>query len=195
MRSEPGLAGRSWGQGVTEYGWSLLLSVVATAVAVVAFARTFSRELPTVEFLVERDENEEFLYRLAVSNPTHRLLVLNEVEVRLPDAEGVKVRPIGVTLQGTLERAYEEDVTMASKRRKSVYLAVPAGETRSLEVEFPDEQTFEVAFRLHWSKGLPVPERWFIARKVRLDCAHVKSRQLAAVARSGLAGSCGSGMG
>ncbi len=120
--------------------------------------------------------------------------MLNEVEVRLPDAEGVKVRPMGVTLHGTLERAYEE-VTMASKRRKSVYLAVPAGQTRSLEVEFSDEEDFEVDFRLHWSKGLPVPERWFIARKVRLDRAQVKSRKLAAVARSGLAGSRGSGMG
>ena len=168
---------------MTEYGWSLFLSVVAAVVAVPAFARTFSRELPTVEFLVERDENEEPFYRLAVSNPPHRLLVLDEVEVRLPDAEGVKVQSMGAWLYATLERV-SEDLTMGYKRRKLVYLAVPAKETRSLEVEFSDEEALEVAFRLHWSKGLPVPERWFIARKVRLDCVQVKSRQLAAVARS-----------
>ena len=64
-----------------------------------------------------------------------------------------------------------------------MYLAVPAGETRCLELEFSDDEGFEVDFRLRWSKGLPVPERWFIARRVRLDGAQVKSRQLAAVAR------------
>ena len=72
---------------------------------------------------------------------------------------------------------------MASKRRKSVYLAVPAGETRCLELEFSEEEDFAVDFHLHWSKGLPVPERWFIGRSVRLDGARVKSRQLAAVPR------------
>ena len=171
---------------MTEYGWSLLLSVVATVVAVLAFARTFSRELPTVEFLVEHDASEQALYRIAVSNPTRRLLVLDQVDVRLPNPEGVTVRPLGVTMHGTVSRAYE-DATMASKRRKSVYLAEPAGETRCLELEFSEEEDFEVDFRLRWSKGLPVPERWFIARRVRLDCAQVKSRQLAAVAKSTLA--------
>ena len=165
---------------MTEYGWSLFLSVVATMVAVVAFARTFFRELP---FLVERDASEQALYRLAVSNPTHRLLVLDQVEVRVPDAEGVKVQPLGVTMHGTVSRAYE-DATMASKRRKSVYLAVPAGETRCLELDLSDEEGFEIDFRLHWSKGLPVLERWFIRRTVRLDRGQVKSRQLAAVAKS-----------
>ena len=132
---------------MTEYGWSLLLSVVATVVAVLAFARTFFRELPTVEFLVERDATEQALYRLVISNPTRRLLVLDQIEVRLPGAEGVKVRPMGVTMRGTVERAYE-DVTMASNRRKSVYLAVAAGETRCLELEFSEEEDFEVDFRL-----------------------------------------------
>ena len=51
---------------MTEYGLSLFLSVVATVVAVLAFARTFSRELPTVEFLVERDASERSLHRLTV---------------------------------------------------------------------------------------------------------------------------------
>ena len=161
---------------MTPPGWSHLFSFFT-------FAKAFSRQLPTVEFLVERDESAQALYKLSVSNPTHRLLVLEYVEVLSPCAAGVQIRRMDDTIRGALDRAFEDDSLM-SKRTKSVFLSVPAGQTQYLEVEFSDDEDFEVNFRLRWSKGLPFLDRCFIARKVELDSAQVKSRKLAAVARA-----------
>lgn len=168
---------------MTTAAFSLIFSFVATAVAVFAFARALSRQLPTVEFLVERDESEQALYKLGVSNPTHRLLVLDHVRVLKPRPEEVWVRRMDDSLRGDLERAYE-DASIVSKQTKSVFLAIPAEKTRYLEVQFSDEEGFEVSFQLYWSKGLPLLERWFIPRNVKLDWAQVKSRKLAAVGRT-----------
>ena len=168
---------------MTASALSLIFSLVATAVAVFTFAREFSRQLPTVEFLVEHDESGQPLYKLSVSNPTHRLLILNYVEILSPAADKVQIQPAGVNLHGTVTRAYE-DALSTSKRAKSVFLAVPAEQTRHLEIELSDDEDFEVDFRLHWSKGLPLPYRCFIARKVKLDSAQVKDRRLAADANA-----------
>ena len=162
---------------------SLVISFVAAAIAVLSFARAVSWQLPSVEFLVDRDASDQPGYKLSVSNPTRRLLILDYVEVFAPSAEGVKIWPIEGTVHDTVSRAFE-DMSLTSKRLKSVFLAVPAGQTRCLEIEFADDEDFEVKFGLHWSKGLPLPDRCFIARKVRLDAAQVKSRQLAVGARA-----------
>ena len=162
---------------------SLIFSFVATAIAAFTCARVFSRELPTVEFLVVRDENAPVLYKLSVSNPTHRLLVLDHVDVLSPRADGVQIRRMDDTVYGVVDRAYEESSLM-SKRTKPVFLAVPAGQIQHLEVEISDDDDFQVDFRLRWSKGLPLLYRCFIVQKVELDSAQVKSRKLAAVARA-----------
>lgn len=160
--------------------WSLFLSFVATAVAVAAFARVFWRELPIVEFLVKRNPSGGYLYQLAVSNPTHRLLVLEHVEVFSPAASGVGFPLLRDDLHGTVERAYE-DSSSESPRTKSVFLAVPAEQTESIGIEFVDDEDFKVDFRLRWSKALPRPVGWFMPRRVELTSAQVKSRKIAAV--------------
>ena len=177
----------SWRLPVTQSGWTLVFSFVATVVSAVTFAKAFWRDLPTAEFLVERDQSGRLLYKLSLSNPTHRLLVLDQLTVPLPRAEGVVVRRMNDTAHGAMELAYEDVFVSRSKERKSVYLPVPAGETEYLEIEFrdfSDDDDFEVHFRVCWSKGVPVPERWFIVRAVKLDSAQVKSRKLAAVPRA-----------
>ena len=163
---------------------TILLSIVATLVAVAAFARTVRQELPTVEFLVERD-NEAYppLYNLSVSNPTRRLLVLDYIEVLSPDTVTNFVRPEH-SLRGTLARAWE-DLSRAD-RMKSVFLAVPAGETQCLELVFDgntDSEDFDIHFRLVWSKGIPWPDRLLMPREVKYDLTQVKSRKLAATRR------------
>ena len=81
---------------------TIFLSGLATLIALAAFARTVSQGLPTVEFLVECD-NEAYppLYKLSVSNPTRRLLVLDYIEVLSPDTVTGFVRP-EQSLRGTL---------------------------------------------------------------------------------------------
>ena len=162
---------------------TIILSVVATAVALMAFLRTVFQGIPTVEFLVEPDTGTGTLsYKLSVSNPTRRLIVLDHIEVRSPDTVTVLAgREHSVT--DTLNRAYE-DLSQADRRRKSVYLAVPAGQTKCLEMQFggnTDEEDFDIDFRLVWSKGLPRPDQWLMRRKIKLDSSQVKSRRLAAV--------------
>ena len=168
---------------MTSSGWSLIFSFVATGVAFFTFARDFSRQLPTVEFLVQRDESAQVLYKLSVSNPTHRLLVLDSVEVVAPCADGVQIGRIDDSVYGVVDLACE-DASLTSKRTKSVFLAVPTGQTRYLEVGFSDDEDLEVNFRLRWSEGLPFLDRCFIARKIKLNPAQVKSRKLAAVVAS-----------
>ena len=168
---------------MTMSAWSIVLSVIATVIAVFTFARTLSRQLPTVEFLVERDGNVQPQYKLSVSNPTLRLLVLDYVDIFSPSADAVDIWRMHETLYGTVDRAYE-GATLKSKRRKAVFLAVPAGQTRDVDITIFIDEDFDVDFRLHWSKSLPFPDRCFIARKIRLDSAQVKSRKIAAVART-----------
>ena len=113
---------------------SLVFSFVAAVVAVAAFIRTVFHELPTAEFLVTRDEAGTAFYRLSVSNPTRRLLVLNYIEVLSPSTATVFTSPERA-IRGGLELAWEE-VERAGGQTKSVFLAVPAGETKYLEIVF-----------------------------------------------------------
>ena len=105
---------------------SILFSGLATLVALAAFGRIVFQGLPTVEFLVECD-NEAYppLYKLSVSNPTRRLLVLDYIEVLSPDTVTGFVRP-ELSLRGTIARVWD-DLSQAD-RMKSVFCAVPAGE-------------------------------------------------------------------
>ena len=70
----------------------------------------------------------------------------------------------------------------------------PGGSSRSGPVRrnrASDDGGFAVASGLRWSKGLPLPDRCFIARKVKPDAAQVKRRKLAAgIGQSKLTGSC-----
>ena len=175
---------------------SLIISLVATAIslvaaaaAVAAFVRTVFHELPTIEFLARRDASGLASYKLSVSNPTRRLLVLDCIKVLSPSTVTGFSIP-GDTAGDTLRRAYEtleragEEAERAAGQTKSVYLEVPAGETKYLEIVFKNNMTdegFEVDFRPVWSKGLPFLARRLMRRKVQLDSAQVKSRNLAAL--------------
>ena len=164
---------------------SILVSGLATLVALAAFGRIVFQGLPTVEFLVECD-NEAYppLYKLSVSNPTRRLLVLDYIEVLSPDTVTGFVNPDD-SLRGTIARVWD-DLSQEADRMKSVFWAVPAGETQCLEIVFggeTDDEDFGVDFRLVWSKGLPHPDRWLMPRRVKYDLTQVKSRKLAATRR------------
>ena len=100
------------------------------------------------------------------------------IEVLAPSPYEVRIRPTDVTQYGHVDRSYE-DTFLTSKRTKSVYLAVPAEETRHLDVEFADDEDFQINFLLRWSKGLPLLDRCFITRSVKFDSTQVKSRKSA----------------
>ena len=178
---------------------SLLLSIVATAVAVASYMRVHLRELPTVEFLVTRDDSDEAQYWLSVSNPSPRLVILDCVEVFSPQpktADTVVILPMMKTdsVKGEINLAWEEvELTeqSGSNRMKPVYLAVPAGQTEFLHIRFrgiPDVEYegFEIDLRLRWSKGLPWLFRRFITRQVMLDEEQVKARTMASFNHPGL---------
>ena len=172
--------------------WSLVLSGLATAVAVVSFIRVWMEELPTVEFLVTRDENEEAQYWLSVSNPSRRLIILEWVEALSPrptTVDTVVILPVMQTKsgKGETELAWEE-VNRAqeagSNRMKPVYLAVPRGETQFLHIRFRrvtenEDEGFNISFRLHWSKGLSWLYRRLIPRELNLEADEVKARTMA----------------
>lgn len=163
---------------------STIFSCLAASVALWTLARTIAQQIPTIEFLVENDKSGQKIYKISVSNPTHRLIVLDHVEVLSPDPKRVLIQPMECPLRGTLERNWE-DASMTSKRRKSVFLGVPSGKTEDLEILFKDLEEFEVDFKFHWSKNLPILlDRRFVTRRIRLDVAEVNSRILAATARA-----------
>ena len=166
---------------------SLVVAFVATAISVFTFLKASAGQVPSVDFIVERDQSDRARYTLRVSNPTRRVLVLDYVDVLSPRPGPVFMWPADVTAHGAAERAYEEVVSLRSKHVKAVFLAVPAGQSRDVEVDFRrvDDGDFEVNFRLRWSRGLPFPDRCFLARSVELDAAQVKSRQVAAGVRTG----------
>ena len=147
-----------------------------------AFIRTVFQGRPIVEFLVERDASGLAGYKLSVSNPTRRRLFLDYIEVLSPSTATGFTSPEH-SVRDTAKRACDED-ERAAGQTKSVFLAVPAGETKCLEIVFKNnmnDEDFDVDFRLVWSKGLPFLDRWLMPRKVRLDSTQVKSRNLAAV--------------
>ena len=167
---------------------SMIFSCLAAFVAIWTLARTIAQQIPTIEFLVENDGSGRNIYRISVSNPTHRLLVLDYVEVLSPEPNSVSIQPMEVTLRGTLERSWE-DASRKSKERKSVFLEIPSRKTEYLEIALRDHEEFEIDFKLQWSKNLPILDRCFIAQRIKLDVAEVNSRILAATARASRANS------
>ena len=162
---------------------STIFSCLAASVAFWTLARTITQQIPTIEFLVENDRSGQTIYKISVSNPTHKLLILDRVEVFSPEPSNVSIQPMDVTLRGTLERSWE-DTSIASKQRKSVFLRIPSGKTEYLQILFRDLEEFEVDFKLYWSKSLPILDRHVITRRLKLDVAEVNSRILAATVRA-----------
>ena len=167
---------------MTPTEWSLVLASAATVaaalsalVALLTLARTVAWQVPTVEFLREYGEHTPRRYKLMVSNPTRRLLVLDYVGVVSPSADEVRIQPSQLDLHGTVERAYDE-IELPSKRKKPVFLPVKPGETADLEIDFGTQEDFEVEFRLYWSKSLRGIERWCVPQDLKLDSDEVKSR-------------------
>ena len=170
---------------------SLVFSFVAAFAAAAAFVRTVFHELPTAEFLVTRDASGLASYKLSVSNPTRRLLVLDHIKVLSPDTMSSFARPAD-SMRHTEERVWK-DLRSPDPEKRGVHLAVPAGETKYLEILFgseTDDEGFEVDFRPVWSKHdfqfgwwevLLRPGREGLPQGVKLDSAQVKSRNLAAL--------------
>ena len=172
---------------MTSTEWTLVLSLAATIAAAVSaivalftFVRTLAWRIPTVEFLSEYDEDKPRRYKLTVSNPTRRLLVLDYIDVLCRDAEEVRIEPSRLDTHGELARVREQ-FELSSKRKKPVFLAVKPGETADLEVDFGAKEDFAVDFRLCWSKSLRGIERWCIQKDLKLDSGEVNSRTLAAI--------------
>ena len=171
---------------------SLVFSFVAAFAAAAAFVRTVFHELPTAEFLVTRDASGLASYKLSVSNPTRRLLVLDHIKVLSPDTMSSFARPAD-SMRHTEERVWK-DLRSPDPEKRGVHLAVPAGETKYLEILFgsetDEEKEFDLDLRFVWSKHdfqfgwwevLLRPGREGLPQGVKLDSAQVKSRQLAAV--------------
>ena len=172
--------------------WGLVISGVATGVAVASYIRVLLQDLPTVEFLVTRDKNDEEQFWLTVSNPSRRLIILDWVEVISPPPKKRDTVVIGAMtktdrLKGDLNLAWEEvrrEEKLGSRRMKPVFLAVPAGETQLLSITFGDIEEdedggFKVDFRFQWSKG-----PWWTylirgTRRITLDGDQVKARKMA----------------
>ena len=174
--------------------WSVLMAFaaalaasVSAVVAAITLIRTIAWQVPIVEFLCEYDETDETAqrrYKLTVSNPTRRLLVLDYVDVLSPDAKQVKLRPNELDVRGDVERAWDQP-NFHWKRRKPVFLPVKPGESADLHIDFgTQEEDFEVEFKLYWSKRLGRIERWCITNDLKLDPDEMKSRRLAAIRRS-----------
>ena len=176
----------------TSTEWTLVLPLVATIAAAVSaivalftVVRTLAWQIPTVEFLIEYDEEDKpRRHKLTVSNPTRRLLVLDYIDVLCPDAEKVRIEPSRLDRRGMVSRSWEQLASPSkSKRKKPVFLAVKPGETADLKVEFDfdAEEDFAVDFRFCWSKSLRGIERWCIPKDLKLDSGEVWSRTLAAI--------------
>ena len=170
---------------------SLSTSFLAAIVALLALYRTMVQQTPAVEFLGDDDgSGADGHYRISVSNPTHRMLVLAYVEVRSPDPSRVFLRPMDISLRADLERSWE---TVRRKDGKiAVFLEVPARATRCLEARV-DVQDPDIDFRLHWSKTLKALLRvdgclTRGANRIKLDECEVRYRQLAAASRVSDAG-------
>ncbi len=155
------------------------ITSVAAVVAVLGFARVVSREVPTVEFLVCH-ESDKYKYKLSVSNPTSRLLVLDYVEVLSPRAECIIITRADASVYVDTVLTYE-NLSSECKEKKLVFLEVPGGQTRCLEILFKNTDNLSVNFRIHWSKGLPFLDRCFSARKIKLNSKQIKNRELAAI--------------
>ena len=162
---------------------STIISLMAVSLAFWAFLRTVFQEIPTVEFLVEPGAaNGTFCYKLSVSNPTRRLIVLDHIYVLSPNTVKVLAgREESVKRSLTLRF---DELSQSDRQRKMVYLAIPAGQTKCLDIEFgdyKDNEGFDVHFKLEWSKGLPSLDKCLMQRQIKLDSEQVKSRKMAVV--------------
>ena len=180
--------------------WSLVISGVATGVAVASYIRVLLQELPSVEFLVTRDRSDEEQFWLSVSNPSRRLIILDWVEVISPPMKKVETVIFQAvtekdSIKGDLNRGFDEaerTKRLGSHRMKPVFLAVPAGENQLLSITFKDVEEdenggFKVNFHLHWSKG-----PWWTylirgTRRITLDAGEVKARKMASFNHPSLA--------
>ena len=98
-----------------------------------------------------------------------------------------------VRLGGGMHRHVREDLEggpHASGRNqlRALYLCIPPNSIRDVHLEIVpthkargQQPRFDVSIRLHWSRSLPIPERFFVQ-----GCIVVKARDLPALKRAAI---------
>lgn len=170
--------------------WSLSISLLSIAIALLSagfaalsYLRVMAGGLPSVEIVVEEHVSGELDYKILVENPTRRSVLLKSIHVRRPDPDGVNITPENIDTSGIIERTLEESESSESGYN-AVYLSIPAGESRKLSVQIVEE-TQGLECRLEWSRHLPMPDRFFIPRKITASADELRSMKLAASTRRG----------
>lgn len=162
---------------------SVAVALLSAVIATLSFLRAMAGSLPTIELIVDEDVIGDADYKFLVENPTRRTVLLESIYVLRPDPDGIYIAPDNIDTGGNIERAMAESESSESGY-KAVYLAVPAGESRKLSVIIVGEpQGFECKFT--WSRNLPMPDRFFMTRKIKISADVLSAMKLAASTRRG----------
>ena len=173
----------------------IVLSFVATVIAVLSYGRAMTSQLPGVEFLADDPDPASHYYRIRIDNRGPRFLYLNHIRVREPGPNSASlVRSwYMVSLGGGMHRHVREDLeggphVAGRDQLRALYLCIPPNSIRDVHLEIVPtgkargrQPRFDVSIRLHWSRSLPIPERFFVQ-----GCIVVKARDLPALKRAAI---------
>ena len=170
-----------WGVITDIVAWVAgVVSISAGGVAVLSYGRAMAGQFPVVELFPDLNDYHGSRYTIRIENPSRHTLYLDYIDVKKPKADRIYILPRGCSRRGDIRRTQEDLSRSSTSRLRAIYLRIPPQDSRALEVGFQDDALTPIHFRLHWSTGLPWPDRFFIRCKIAANLKRLKSMRLAA---------------
>ena len=164
------------------------ITVLAGLAGAVIWVWAMERKSPKVELIENIDEGGKRNWRLRISNPTHRPITLERIETTGRHTETDRFIRRDDDVHTAVHLAFDEKNLVETKaggksrkvhRAQPVFQRVQSHGTKDVDVERQNYEA-EIDWKIHWESGIPIPEKWFATKRLRLTHEEVMAKRLEA---------------
>lgn len=175
---------------------TVLLSLIATAIAVLSYRRAMANQLPVVQFKAASSNPFDTFHWIRIDNPTRRTIILTKIRFLQPDSKAVKGIPIdiGVTDKDGHWRRIRQDPDLLGSERtrdREIALEIPPGIPQQIRLNIiPVRESedclprYDLHIKLYWTHQLPFPDRFCIPNSIIFKADNLLAQRRAASTRS-----------
>ena len=165
-------------------------TLIVDPIAALSFLGTMLNQLPSVEFLADRERTyEPGRYRIHIDNPMRRSVYLDYVEILEPDPDDVLIwhPDSSGSARHDILRA-QETLSSSDKRKQAVFISIPPRGRQTLNLHIKNDPPNAIHFQLHWgaaSANRFLPFHRLFPKRIHVDSARLKSIRISAHAPPG----------